>query len=408
MKRLSILLLVALLVAGCARGETPPSQAAAELARADWRRIEEQARGAEVVLFMAGTSDLVNRYLDEFVAPELYLRYGITLRRMPVSSLSAVVQDLLNERQSPQPRTGRADLLWINGADLKRAREGGALFGPWARELPNARLVEWVQHTIAYDAGVPVAGYAAPWGQSVFLAVYDTARVSDPPATMGELEAWARAHPGRFTYPRPPSPEGRAFVCQVFYELTGGYAQWQGELDLAEYAAKSGPVWDYLQRLRPYLWREGHEYPQSALQLERLFATGAVDFSFSYNPGQVWRRVASGALPRTTSLYPFEHGALASTHYLAIPFNAPHAAAAMVVANWLQSATAQADKAQPEVWGDLPVIEARLVQEATAAGTLVPAAGTSVELWRGPRLPEPPQALAERLEHDWVRLVLER
>ena len=50
-------------------------------------------------------------------------------------------------------------------------------------------------------------------------------------------------------------------------------------------------------------------------------------------------------------------GTVSNTSYLAIPFNAPNAAGAQVVANFLQSPEAQAVKQDPDVLGDLTVLE---------------------------------------------------
>lgn len=404
-KRIGTCLLVALVLTGCAGARLPSSKGGP--AGLDWGQVEAEARGSEVAWLMADSSSLVNRYVDEFVAPEMLKRYGITIRRMPMRDAEAVVQDLVAQRRSPRPETGTADLVWVSGAQLQRGKKGGAWLGPWSRDLPNARLVEWSQPSIAQGAGEAVDGYGAPWGQQALTVLYDAARLPDPPASLAALEAWLRDHAGRFTYPQPPSPEGRAFLCQLFYELAGGYQEWQGELDEATYAAKAGPVWAYLERLAPYLWREGREHPANALQLEQLFARGEVDLAFTYNPAQAWRRVQAGELPRTTSMYFLEHGALALTHYLAIPFNAPHQAAAMVVANWLESAEAQADKARIDIWGDLPVISAQAVLGASGRhASVVPAAATTAgSILRTRRLPEPPPALIERLERDWARLV---
>jgi putative spermidine/putrescine transport system substrate-binding protein len=407
MRRIWACLTIALILTGCARPRPTPVSAGPALAGADWSRVEAEARGSEVAWLMADSSGLVNRYVDEFVAPQVYQRYGITVRRLPMRDAAAVAEDLANQRRAARPAAGRADLLWISGAEFLQARQAGALYGPWARDLPNARLVEWSEPSIAQDAGQPVGGYGAPWGQQVLAIVYDTARVAAPPATLEALEAWLKEHPGRFTYPQPPSPEGRAFIRQAFYELTGGYQGWQGSFDEAAYAAKAGPVWAYLERLAPLLWHEGREYPASGLQLEELYARGEVDFSLTYNPAQVWRRVQAGELPRTTSMYFFERGTLTATHYLAIPFNAPHKAAAVVLANWLESPEAQADKARIDVWGDLPVISAQAVQGAGAshASVLPAAATTAFSILRTRRLPQPPPALAERLDQDWARLI---
>lgn len=391
-------LLAGLLCAACGPGD------------GGWGEIEQEARGSDMVWYMFGNSEAVNRYVDEFVTPEVYARYGIVVRRVPVNDMSLIVQDLVKQKQSGNQREGRADLLWINGADFNRAREAGALFGPWARDLPNARHVTWSDASVANDLGLPVAGYEAPWGQSAFLLLYDSARVPDPPRSIAAMERWVRAHPGRFTYPQPPDPEGSAFLRQVFYELAGGPGPWLRSFNEVLYRSRAQAVWGTLRRMAPFLWRRGQSYPVSARELEQLYVAGEVDFCFSYNPGQAWRKVAVGLLPGTTRAYCLEQGTLASTHYVAIPYNAPHKAAAMVVANFLQSPQAQAEKARPGGWGDLPVVAPQLLRPAQTQVVF------AVEGWSTPiaaleealRLPEPCPDLAKRLDSDWAKELYRR
>ena len=47
---------------------------------------------------------------------------------------------------------------------------------------------------------------------------------------------------------------------------------------------------------------------------------------------------------------------LSNTHFVAIPYNASHAAAAHLVTNFLLSSEAQAHKQNPAVWGDKTVL----------------------------------------------------
>jgi putative thiamine transport system substrate-binding protein len=50
-------------------------------------------------------------------------------------------------------------------------------------------------------------------------------------------------------------------------------------------------------------------------------------------------------------------GSLSNVHFVTIPFNAQHKAAAKVVANFLMSPEAQAKKQQPSNWGDRTVLD---------------------------------------------------
>ena len=96
---------------------------------------------------------------------------------------------------------------------------------------------------------------------------------------LDELLAYAKANPGRVTYPAPPDFTGSAFVRQVV-------------------AAKGeDAAFAYLQELEPHLYREGRSYPKSAAELDDLFANGQVDFAMSYEAGFVRNEVRKGAFP---------------------------------------------------------------------------------------------------------------
>ena len=180
----------------------------------------------------------------------------------------------------------------------------------------------------------------------------------EPPKSFAALLAWAKEHPGRFTYPAPPDFTGSVFVRHGFYEEAGGFKELLGSFDQKIYDAKAPAAWNYFNELKPLLWRNGETYPQGIDQLDQLFANGEVDLTMSYNPSHASGLVDKGTFPKTTKTYQFDAGTIANTHYLAIPFNAANKAGAMILADLLESPAAQIEKAKPATWGDLPVIDA--------------------------------------------------
>ena len=83
----------------------------------------------------------------------------------------------------------------------------------------------------------------------------------------------------------------------------------------------------------------------------------------SYNPSEASSLVEAGKFPETTGTFVFKTGTIANTHYVAIPYNSSHKAAAMVVANFLISPQAQHSKADVANWGDFPAIEVSRLPE---------------------------------------------
>ncbi|WDU83628.1 ABC transporter substrate-binding protein [Caloramator sp. Dgby_cultured_2] len=123
------------------------------------------------------------------------------------------------------------------------------------------------------------------------------------------------------------------------------------------------PALEYLRELKPYLWRQGKTYPASIAQLDNMFADGEVYLTMNYAPFHAVTKIEEGIFPKTTRSFVFDKGMIGNTHFLAIPFNAPNKAGALVVINYLLSPKAQASKYDPKVWGDLPVVDYKLMDE---------------------------------------------
>ena len=258
----------------------------------------------------------------------------------------------------------------------------------WARRLPNARYVDWGDPSVARDFQVPVDGQESPWSRAAFVFARDSHRVPEAPADLDELLAWARAHPGRFTYPAPPDFTGSAFVRQV--------VQAKGE----------DAAFAYLRELEPLMFRRGEVLPRSEAELNDLFANGEVDIAMSYDSGFVLGAVRRGQFPRSTRPFLLGDGALTNVSYVTVPGAAADPAGAMVVANLLLDPRLQALQADPEVLGQPTVLDrARLTAEERRR---FDALGSSPYLLRGFGRPvqELPADRVGAIEERWRREVL--
>ena len=374
-----------------------------------WEDIVTEARGQTVDWFMWGGSPAVNAYVNGYLADQLKAQYDITLRQGPVQDIAEVVSKLVIEKQAGKDKDGHVDLMWINGENFRTCKKNGLLYGPFANRLPNQRLVNWDRPSVANDFGEPVEGLESPWGSAQVVMIYDTARVPQPPRTVGDLLNWIRSHPGRFAYPAPPDFTGSVFVRHIFYHVSGGAQRWQGPMDQAAFDQAASDTYRVLKELAPSLWRQGQTYPESPVRMNTLFADGEVDFSFSYHQAEASRNILDGLFPDTVRTYVFDEGTIANTHFVAIPFNAADTAGAMVVANFLLSPEAQLKKAAPDVWGDFPIIDpARLPAEWRKrfdARPLGAATLSDTEL-QSHQLPEPPSEILIQLEKGWQQHVL--
>jgi len=374
----------------------------------DFVEIEDAARSTTISWYMWGGSAVINEWVDSYVGGELKRRYAITLDRVPMDA-SIFVNKLLTEKQAGKER-GTMDLLWINGENFKNAMEAGLLFGPFSEKLPNfLRYVD--EDTVAYDFGYPTRGYEAPYGRAQFVFEYDRARMEEPPDTFKKLLDWVEKNPGRFIYPQPPDFTGSAFIRQALYAVTGGHEQYMHGFDQSLFELNVVRLWDYLNRMKPYLWQEGKSYPKDVATLDTLFARGEVDLNMTYHQAHAQNSILSGLYPDTVRSFVMKDGSIYNTHFVAIPFNAPNKAGALVTANLLLSVEAQAFKNDPENWGDFTVLDmGRLSEEERAVfeSIVLGEAVLGLDVLSKYAVAEIPSPYLEALEAGWEEEVLRK
>jgi len=371
--------------------------------------LEKEARGTKVNISMYGGDAAINAYVDDYVKPQLEKKYAITLERTPLSDTADAVNKLFDEKTAGKEK-GTIDLVWLNGENFATGADAGLWFGPWAQKLPNAKYIDWHSPSISNDFGYPVEGREAPWGKAQFVMIYDSARVDDPPKNTEELLAWAREHPGHFTYPAPPDFTGNAFIEQVLYGVTGEVKPFQKPFNEKVFAGASSKTYDYLNKLEPNLWRKGETYPESSTKLDGLYQDGEVWLDMSYNPQLAQRQVDKGLFPKSTRTYLFENGTLNNTHYVSIPFNSPNKAGAQVVANFLESPEAQLKKQDPGGWGDLTALDVEKLPQDARMKFAEPqgAAALPAKVLQKNRLPEARSKWLLQLQDGWQENVLKK
>ncbi len=341
MRRPAALVCTALLalLAACGAPAAPPAPAAPD--PADWDAVLAQARGQTVRWYAYGGDEAYNRYIDGHVTTEL-AALGVTLQRVPVADTADAVNKVLGEQQAGRTADGTVDAIWINGENFATGKQAGLWFCGYPAQLPNARYIDAADPAVARDFGVPVDGCEAAWTRSNSALVYDSARMGPADvASLGALEAWARANPGRFTYPAPPDFTGSMVVRTFLYDTAGGPAPLAGAFDEARFAPLADRLFARLEALEPALWRAGATYPTSQDAVEQLYATGEVAAYFTYGPGTVAAKVADGVYPAGTRAAVPDVGNIGNVANVAIPVNSPNKAGALVLANLLQDPRSQ-------------------------------------------------------------------
>ncbi|MDF2366552.1 ABC transporter substrate-binding protein [Sneathiella sp.] len=365
-----------------------------------WEEVMSAAKGGTVNWFMWGGADNINQYVSDYIGGELTERYGITLKRIGINDTAEAVNIVLGEKQAGIDDKGSVDLIWINGGNFRTMKQGGLLFCGYHSLLPNNKLVNWQNPSIANDFGLAVDECEVPWNRAQFAFAYDSARTENPPKSIAELIDWVKDNPGEFTYPAATDFNGSVFIRHVFYHAAGGPDALLGDFDSKKFDAIAPKAWAILNEMKPYLWREGETYPNAIANLAQLFANREVALYFDYDPAIFGINVENGIFPETTRSYGLKDGTIGNTNYVAIPYNSPNKAAAMVAANVILSADAQREKAKADVWGAAPAIDInRLPEEEKQRFTDLP---------RHPAVVDPAtlskKALPE-LHPDWISAI---
>ena len=370
-------------------------------AQAAWARIEQAARGQTVYFNAWAGSERVNAYL-QWAAGELKRTHGIQLEHVKLTDTAEAVRRVRAEKAAGRS-DGSVDMVWINGENFLAMKREALLFGPFAESLPSFAFVDVTgKPTTRLDFSEPVEGYEAPWGMAQFTFIADRARVPKLPDSAGELLAWARANPGRFTYPRPPQFIGTTFLKQVMIEQPGDRQALGRPMTREAFDALTPALWSYLDALHPHLWRQGRQFPATPAAARQMLADGELAIALSFNPNEAANLIATKALPATAQAYQHSAGTIGNTHFLAIPFNARAKEGAQVAINFLMSPAAQARKADVAVWGD-PTVLAPDKVPAELRGAFDAARVAGAVQRPAPTVPEPHGSWVDPIEREWAR-----
>jgi len=371
----------------------------------EWEDIVAAAAGQTVYLNAWGGSQPVNAYI-EWAAREVNETYKVRVVHVKVTDIGDVVSRVLVEKSAGKNTGGSVDLMWLNGENFKTMKENDLLYGPFSRKLPHYALADIRNNTnLLYDFTVPVDHMESPWGTAQLVFLYDSRRVSAPPKRMPDLLAFLEKHPGKFTYPAIPEFHGTTFIKQALLELMEDPGVLNHPETPESFEAHTRPLWEFLDRLHPLLWRAGKVFPGSASQMFSLLNDGEIHISLSFNPNAAANAVESGELPPEVRTYVHAPGTIGNAHFVAIPFNSSAREGAMVFADFLLSPGAQARKADPGIWGDPTVLDLQALSPADRALFEAlprpPAALGPEDLGRV--LPEPHASWVQALEKAWLK-----
>ena len=372
-----------------------------------WPDILARAKGQTVYWNAWGGDERTNAFIA-WAGGELKRRYGVTVQQVKLKDTAEAVSRVVAEKSAGRDVGGSVDLIWINGPNFLALKSQGLLFGPFTQALPNSRFVD-TTHKPAnlIDFTVPVEGLESPWRAAQFVFIHDSARLPAAalPRSAEALLDWACKHPGRLTHPTLRNFLGATFLKQALVELTPDPGVLQQPATDARFGPATAPLWAWYEALRPCLWRAGREFPESGPAERQLMNDGEIDIHMSFDPAEAAASIASHLLPATARVFVMDKGAIGNTSFVAIPYNAAHKEAAMVLANFLLEPATQARAQEPAYGGSFTVLDlGKLPADQRALfAPKVDVPGLPSNALLGAQLPEPHASWMTRIAAEWER-----
>ena len=406
-KKLLVLLLAIVMIfpmAACGSKQAEPETT--DLSAASWDEIVEMSKGTKVAFYGWGGDENRNNWLNGTVADYLKENYDIDFEYVGMD-INDILAKLTSEKEAGE-ENGTIDMIWINGENFYTAKENGLLYGPFTSQLPNMETyIDTDDPETLNDFCKPIDGYEAPYAKAQMVMYNDSAVTPETPKNADEFLEYCKANKGKVTYPALPDFTGSAFVRNLIYEKCG-WEQFQTmEADKATVKEAIEPALEYLRELNPYLWNEGKQFPADSTALDQMFQDGEVVMDMSYGPFTVASGIADGTLPETCQTFVFDNGTIGNTNYMAIAFDAPNKAGAMVAINAIIGGDLQLT--QYSQLRDLPVVDQDKLSDEEKA------AFDAVDLGKGVlsqsellthRLPEMPADLVPVIEEIWAEEVV--
>jgi putative spermidine/putrescine transport system substrate-binding protein len=207
----------------------------------------------------AGNVTVSRAIYDGFAAAHPELVSSIEYQTAPAPDVAGKVR--------AQQLAGTVDIaVVIGGTDVLGSAQAENLMLPLlpdhAASLPDLAQIQDASGVDLQEMaqGIGIVNRYAPAGP---LLAHRPEQIADPPSTPDELLAWAREHPGQFTYAQPPnSGPGRTFLMTLPYML--------GDSDPLDPVNGWAKTWAYLQELGQYV----DYYPKGTTDTMKNLASG--------------------------------------------------------------------------------------------------------------------------------------
>lgn len=321
---------------------------------------------------------------------------GIKVVHVKVADTQATIKTIESEKTAGNLKSGKVDVLWVNGENFAKLKKQNLLYGPITDKLSNVKNIDIQDHNFQYDFNIPTEGFEAPWGKAQFVFIWSPKKTKTIPTTAQEFLEYAKKNPGKISYVKPPQFHGTTFLKQVLLDLSPDLKVFQKDCAGVDLAQLSLPLWNYLNQLHPFLWRKGQTFPLSVEKMHQMLLDGELDVSMSFNPLDSESLVLKKEIPADSVSVTFQKGGIGNVHFLAIPFNSPHQKNALLWIDHLLSVEAQAAKTDIKIWGDPSVLDRTKLSEKEKENF-------SSKTSKGALLAEPHACWVDYLQNEWIK-----
>ena len=120
-----------------------------------YEELVEEAKGSSVNFYGYGGDEVMNKWFDSYVVPQMKEQYDINVKRVGMD-IDQIMNSLLSDKQANNLK-GNMDVVWINGENFKNAKDSNLLLGAFSEKLPNYNeYVDTTSEDITTDFGTSV------------------------------------------------------------------------------------------------------------------------------------------------------------------------------------------------------------------------------------------------------------
>jgi putative spermidine/putrescine transport system substrate-binding protein len=259
---------------------------------------------ALTVLDGAGNVTVNRAIYDGFAAAHPELVSSINYQSAPAPDVAGKIR--------AQQIAGTVDIaVVIGGTDVLGSAQTEELMLPLlpdqAGSLPDLSQVQ-DEDIAAMQEMANGVGVVNRYGPAGPLLAHRPGQIADAPSTPEELLAWAREHPGQFTYAQPPnSGPGRTLLMSLPYML--------GDSNPSDPENGWAKTWAYLQELGQYV----SSYPPSSTIMNQQFGSGQLQLIPTITGMDInSRRDGTWAPTTQVALFDDQHW-VTDAHYMMVP-----------------------------------------------------------------------------------------